>query len=225
MNALTRIQTQLKAPKSQYNDFGKFNYRSCEDILEAVKPLLEENATLGLNDELVMVGARYYIKATATLVVETSSGQQVFRASAFAREDETKKGMDGSQITGSASSYARKYALNGLFLIDDTKDADTRDNRETEKKKAPPKVATEEPPPPSGPPVDPAAITAKQRGMLFAKMKEAGLNDVQKKAFYDWVAPKSKDDASKFIDGFQMKLDLWRVEQRASSEIPEPPNA
>ena len=119
---LIKIQQNLKAPKGQYNDFGKYSYRSCEDIFEAVKPLLEEeNLTLRLNDELVQVGDRYYIKATAIL----TDGTETIENTSYAREEETKKGMDGSQITGASSSYARKYALNGLFLIDDVKDSDT----------------------------------------------------------------------------------------------------
>lgn len=122
MDALKKIQQKLKAPKSQQNTFGHYNYRSCEDILEAVKPLLAEfDATLLLSDELVQVGERYYIKATAKFVHESDSTE----VTAYAREADIKKGMDESQITGTASSYARKYALNGLFLIDDTKDADT----------------------------------------------------------------------------------------------------
>jgi hypothetical protein len=122
MDALKRIQQQLKAPKSQRNSFGNYNYRSCEDILEAVKPLLaEEKAMLLLSDELVQIGERYYVKATARFVQDSES----IEVTAYAREAEIKKGMDESQITGTASSYARKYALNGLFLIDDTKDADT----------------------------------------------------------------------------------------------------
>lgn len=120
MSALTEIQKKLKAPKSNYNSFGKYNYRSCEDILEAVKPLLGDN-TLTLSDEVVQIGDRIYVKTTAVF----RDGATETRVSAFAREAESKKGMDESQVTGTASSYARKYALNGLFLIDDTKDADT----------------------------------------------------------------------------------------------------
>ena len=123
MNVLTQIQTALKAPKSKYNSFGKYNYRSCEDILEAVKPLLaEHDATLTIKDDIVEVGGRIYVKATACIVAPNTTMCEV---TAFAREPEEKKGMDSSQITGTASSYARKYALNGLFLIDDTKDPDT----------------------------------------------------------------------------------------------------
>lgn len=120
------IQTRLKAPKGQYNSFGKYKYRSAEDILEALKPLLQEHSLiLKLSDELVLIGERYYVKATASLYDGTAS----MEVSAYAREDKDKKGMDGSQITGTASSYARKYALNGMFLIDDTKDADTDEHK------------------------------------------------------------------------------------------------
>ena len=125
MNVLQKIQFTLKAPKAQFNSFGKYKYRSCEDILEALKPLLmEHNATLTLSDTIEAHGNRVYIKATATL----KAGDFTESVTAYARESESKKGMDESQITGTASSYARKYALNGLFLIDDTKDADTMDN-------------------------------------------------------------------------------------------------
>jgi len=125
MEKLTIIQTKLKAPKNQFNKFGGYNYRSCEDIVEAVKPLLAElSLSLVINDEVVMIGNRYYVKATVTLY----DGEKSISTTAFARESETKKGMDESQITGSSSSYARKYALNGLFAIDDVRDADTRDN-------------------------------------------------------------------------------------------------
>lgn len=123
------IQQGLKAPKGQYNSFGKYHYRSCEDILEAVKELLaEQSCILNISDEIILIGDRYYVKATATLM--NSEGKSV-SSSAFAREPIDKKGMDESQITGMASSYARKYALNGLFCIDDTKDADTMDNSQS----------------------------------------------------------------------------------------------
>ena len=119
------IQHKLKAPKGQYNSFGKYNYRSCEDILEGVKPLLKEhNLALLIDDEIVQIGERYYVKATAKI----TDGRECVSATAYAREPDTKKGMDESQITGATSSYARKYALNALLCIDDTKDADTMDN-------------------------------------------------------------------------------------------------
>ena len=123
LEKLIYIQQNLKAPKSQFNSFGKYHYRSCEDILESLKPLLNEmGCVLTLSDELVNVGDRYYIKATADLI---DKEQGRISNIAYAREEETKKGMDGSQVTGASSSYARKYALNGLFLIDDVKDSDT----------------------------------------------------------------------------------------------------
>lgn len=159
---LAKIQNELKAPKGQYNKFGNYKYRSCEDILEALKPILKENRlSLVISDELVVFGnnnpivyaetyydkdlkrentktivncgERYYIKATATIYDLDSD--KTLSNTAFAREEETKKGMDGSQITGTASSYARKYALNGLFNIDDTKDADTDEYQKQTTKK------------------------------------------------------------------------------------------
>lgn len=119
------IQSELKAPKGQRNTFGKYNYRSAEDILEAVKPLLKKYGVLQLiTDDLVAVEGRFYVKATVRVQCAEGGGEEVL-ISAFAREEETKKGMDSAQVTGSTSSYARKYALNGLWAIDDTKDADT----------------------------------------------------------------------------------------------------
>lgn len=120
---LQGIQSELKAPKGQTNKFGGYKYRSCEDILTALKPLLSKwSCTLAISDDIVEVGGRVYVKATATLA--SSGDDYSINVSGFAREAETKKGMDDAQITGSASSYARKYALNGLFAIDDTKDPD-----------------------------------------------------------------------------------------------------
>lgn len=132
---LINIQQELKAPKNQRNNFGGYNYRSCEDILEAVKPLLKANkCALTISDELVSVGERFYIRATATLT-DAENKDDYFSNTAYAREAETKKGMDESQITGACSSYARKYALNGLFCIDDVKDADaTNDHGKSEAK-------------------------------------------------------------------------------------------
>lgn len=121
---LLTVQNELKAPKDKRNNFGGYNYRSCEGILEAVKPLLQaQGLMLTIKDEVVNIGDRYYVKATVLLDDISSNGE--IAVTALAREEEAKKGMDASQITGTASSYARKYALNGLFLIDDTKDADT----------------------------------------------------------------------------------------------------
>ena len=121
---LLLVQSKLKAPKGQYNNFGRYSYRSCEDILEALKPLLvEAKAIVNVSDEVKLIGDRYYVEARATFIdVETGD---IVDARALAREDETKKGMDLAQVTGSVSSYARKYALNGLFAIDDNKDPDS----------------------------------------------------------------------------------------------------
>ena len=124
---LLAIQTKLKAPKGQYNSFGKYSYRSAEDILEAVKPLnAEQGVLLTITDEIKEIGGRVYVVATATV----SDGTDTLQVSAFAREPENKKGMDESQITGATSSYARKYALNGLYAIDDNKDADTDEHKQ-----------------------------------------------------------------------------------------------
>ena len=140
VDKLMRIQAKLKAPKGQRNTFGNYNYRSCEDILEAVKPLLaEEGCALTLSDEIELIGDRYYIKATATL----KSDKEEIQVSAYAREEQAKKGMDSAQVTGATSSYARKYALNGLFCIDDNKDPDT-DEYTKQKKKAQESAKAEE---------------------------------------------------------------------------------
>ena len=125
---LTEIQAELRAPKSQYNDFGKYHYRNAEDILQAVKPLLQKyRCQLTISDDIIAVGDRIYVKAICTITDQDGNTESV---TAFAREASSKKGMDDSQVTGTASSYARKYALNGLFLIDDTKDADTNQFRQ-----------------------------------------------------------------------------------------------
>lgn len=146
---LLKAQVELKAPKGQYNSFGKYKYRSCEDILEALKPVLDKlKLTLFISDEIVEVGGSYkvskkdeivesegrkYVKATITLI-NIEKPDEIIKTSALAREEETKKGMDGSQITGASSSYARKYALNGMFMIDDTKDSDSTNTHGKEEK-------------------------------------------------------------------------------------------
>ena len=122
LERLSKVQIELKVPKGQFNSFGRYKYRNAEDILEAVKPLLsQQGLALTISDELVLIGERFYIRATARIAYANDSVE----VTGYAREEDTKKGMDGSQITGASSSYARKYALNGLFLIDDTKDSDT----------------------------------------------------------------------------------------------------
>ena len=159
---LLNVQIKLKAPKSQFNKFGNYNYRNCEDILESAKPLCKEvNALVWLTDNIVMVGERYYVEATATFV-DIESGEKLL-AVAYAREEESKKGMDGSQVTGASSSYARKYALNGLFDIDDTKDSDATNKHGKD----------------DTPPKDDNPKQAKQptpRDVLIAKLKEKGID-------------------------------------------------
>ncbi|MDX5003936.1 MULTISPECIES: ERF family protein [Streptococcus] len=135
---LQSIQSELVAPKGQYNSFGKYNYRSAEDILEALKPILKKHkAAITMSDDIVYIEGRHYVEASVTLYAEG----EAIGSKALAREEETKKGMDGSQITGTASSYARKYALNGLFAIDDNKDPDTDEYAEQTDKKSTNKAA------------------------------------------------------------------------------------
>lgn len=132
-----RVINELKAPKNLYNSFGKYHYRNAEGIMEAVKPLAAKYDLLpNVSDEIVLIGERYYVKATATI----TDGEQEMKAYGYAREAEVKKGQDDSQITGAASSYARKYALNGLYLIDDTKDADTDEYKQQNDSAKPKKV-------------------------------------------------------------------------------------
>lgn len=159
---LLTVQNTLKAPKSQYNLFGKYNYRNCEDILEAVKPICKEvKALVYLTDEIVLISERYYVKATAIFIDVES--EKYIEVTAYAREEETKKGMDGSQVTGASSSYARKYALNGLFDIDDTKDSDTTNTH-----------GKEETPKQDKPKAQPKPKTP--RDLLIAKLKEKGID-------------------------------------------------
>ena len=155
---LMTVQTKLRAPKGPYNSFGKYSYRSCEDILEALKPLLGEvGAIVNVTDEIKLIGDRYYVEATASFI-DTETGERMI-AKASAREAEAKKGMDDSQVTGSVSSYARKYALNGLFAIDDNKDADSTNTHSKEIK----------------PNMTPTGITEAQLKRLFAIGNKAGV--------------------------------------------------
>lgn len=176
---LLKIQTELKAPKNQVNKFGGYNYRSCEDILEAVKPLLDKyRCTLKIADELVNIGERYYIKATAKLI--DVDKETFIENTAFAREEESKKGMDGSQITGATSSYCRKYCLNGLFLIDDTKDADTEEFREQQEKK--PKKETD----------------YRKQLIEYCNKNEIDMNDIAKE--YNLSGSSKQEDFKKALD-------------------------
>lgn len=206
-NKLADIQQELNAPKSQYNEFGKYEYRSCEDILSALKPILN-GAVILLTDEIVQVAERYYVKATATL----TDGESSISTTAFAREEETKKGMDASQITGSASSYARKYALNGLFAIDDTKDSDVTNRHGKTEKVVPGETVTiyshDEPQPPAEhrqePPKSPNSglITESQRRAIFAIKKALGMTDDQLKEKFniEHTSDLTSRQASSIID-------------------------
>ena len=161
---LLNIQSKLKAPKNQYNSFGKYHYRSCEDILEGLKPILkEEGATLILSDNVIQVGDRYYVESTAKLIdVETGD---MIETKALAREEENLKGQSSAQVSGSTSSYSRKYCLNALFCIDDTKDSDATNTHGKE---------PEQKPTQSSP-----TITEKQKNLLLYKAKENNFTEAQ----------------------------------------------
>lgn len=190
MKELIKIQSELKAPKNQFNNFGKYKYRSAEDILEAVKPLLaKNNCIMTISDSIQEVAGRFYVQATATITNE--DGQSV-SVQAYAREADSKSGMDASQITGSCSSYARKYALNGLFLIDDTKDADT-DEQQKQTTAKPKKTAKKE---------------------EKDEMKEAILADIKKM--------KTREDLTKIWRGYAtLQKEDWFIEavQARGAEI------
>lgn len=171
---LMMVQQELKAPKSQYNEFNKFNYRNAEDILEAVKPLLaSQGLTLVLSDEMQYIGQRYYIKATATL----SDGEDEITATAYAREDESRAGMSESQVTGCSSSYARKYCLNGLFCIDDGKDSDSFNNKKQQTAPAPVPSSGDK--------------TEELRAFCSMMKKQEGVNRNELKRFFEWWSGKT----------------------------------
>ena len=194
LKRLGNIQTKLSVPRNQLNTFGGYKYRSCEDILEALKPLLlETNTIITINDEIVQVGERFYIKATVSLV--DCDGDGTLTASAFAREPLIKKGMDESQITGTASSYARKYALNALFAIDDTKDADT-DAHAKQVKNAP--VA----------PVAPApkiTLMQKMSGSIMDAKDQPALDEI-----IAWLGENAKSFTGKQLEELQNLIDEKR---------------
>jgi len=205
---LGKIQKALKAPKNQFNDFGKYKYRSCEDILEALKPITPNGMAFVIHDEIVFVGTRHYVKAVAAF---HSNGEKV-ECSALAREPESKKGMDESQITGAASSYARKYALNGLLLIDDTKDADSTNKHDKEEKKDP-RIAHDKPAPG-------ASMTDKQSAFIikigmglkdpYSPLSKAEVVElVRWKAGQLGVDPKSKAVADAFLPRRDETIKPW----------------
>lgn len=195
---LWTIQQTLNAPKNQRNNFGGYNYRSAEDILEAVKPLLQ-NITLTVSDEIVLIGNRYYVKATATL----SDGEDVIAVTAYAREEESKKGMDASQLTGATSSYARKYALNGLFCIDDAKDPDTdayakQTNQQPRQQKNPPKQQQQKAPP------NPDEVLAR---FCDAAAKSPDANKLREIFGKCWkLLPKDSEQQQKAKDVYDIRL-------------------
>ena len=202
---LADIQQKINVPKNQHNKFGGYNYRSLEDILVALKPLLAAHkAAVTIDDEVVMVGSRYYVKATATLVC----GDDRLSCVGWAREADERKGMDSSQVTGSTSSYARKYAANGLFAIDDNKDADHtnthgKDQPKDQKKAAPKPDAKKAPPP------DNAATKEQQEklvelGAAAIDMTPAEVRDLA--AYYRKGERLSKDEAQDLIDNFDERL-------------------
>ncbi|EEX3831665.1 ERF family protein [Escherichia coli] len=192
---LWTIQQTLNAPKNQRNNFGGYSYRSAEDILEAVKPLLQ-NITLTLNDEIVLIGDRYYVKATATL----SDGEDAICITAYAREEENKKGMDCSQLTGATSSYARKYALNGLFCIDDAKDPDTdayakQTGQQPRQQKAPPKQQKAPP--------NPDEVLSRFCDAAAKAQDEKALKDIFAKCWK--LLPENSEQRTKASDVYQIR--------------------
>ncbi|EPC0065493.1 ERF family protein [Escherichia coli] len=198
---LWTIQQTLNAPKGQYNNFGKYSYRSAEDILEAVKPLLQ-NITLMVSDDIVLIGDRYYVKATATV----SDGEDSISATAFAREELELKGMTAGQITGATSSYARKYALNGLFCIDDAKDADTdafskQTGQQPRQQKNPPK---QQPQQQKAPP-NPDEVLARFCDAAAKAQDEKALKDIFAKCWK--LLPIDSEQRQKAQDCYQIRKD------------------
>lgn len=196
---LWTIQQTLNAPKGQYNNFGKYSYRSAEDILEAVKPLLQ-NITLMVSDDIVLIGDRYYVKATATV----SDGEDSISATAFAREELELKGMTAGQITGATSSYARKYALNGLFCIDDAKDADTdafskQTGQQPRQQKNPPK---QQPQQQKAPP-NPDEVLARFCDAASQAPDEKALKDIFAKCWK--LLPENSEQRQKASDVYQIR--------------------
>lgn len=189
--SLVAIQSKLKAPKNQFNSFGKYHYRSAEDILEAVKPLLaEHNVVLNMSDRIELIGARYYLVCTAKVI----KGEEEIFSEGRAREDESKKGMDGAQVTGTSSSYARKYALNGLFCIDDTKDADTDEYAKQQAAKPTQKQA----PKPAVQPAQPAPKPYPELDLEQALVAEAEASNAQSTAELTAIWNKYTTESSQF---------------------------
>lgn len=201
--SLVAIQSKLKAPKGQFNSFGKYHYRSAEDILEAVKPLLaEHNVVLNMSDRVELIGARYYIVSTARVI----KGEEEIISEGRAREDESKKGMDGAQVTGTSSSYARKYALNGLFCIDDTKDADTDEYAKQQAAKPAQKQASK----PAAQPAQPAPQPYPELDLEQALLAEAEASNAQSTAELTAIWSKYTTESSQFYHpAYKNKNDVF----------------
>ncbi|WP_196606376.1 ERF family protein [Escherichia coli] len=202
---LWAIQQTLNAPKGQYNKFGGYSYRSAEDILEAVKPLLQ-NVTLMVSDEIVLIGDRYYVKATATL----SDGEDSISATAFAREEKEQKGMTAGQLTGATSSYARKYALNGLFCIDDAKDLDTdayakQTGQQPRQQKNPPKQQPNQKPQQQKAPPNPDEVLARFCDAAAKAPDEKTLREIFGKCWK--LLPENSEQRQKAQDCYQIRKD------------------
>ena len=210
IKALAEIQSEVKVNKELKNNFGNYNYRNVEMILAEVKPLLaKHNLILTLKDEIVSVGSRFYVKAIATI----TNGTHSVETTAYAREDEAKKGMDLSQLTGSCSSYARKYALGGLLLLDDNKDIDSLDNTQNHAKPTQRVV--------SKPSED--ALLQKAKNQLFAGLQEVGIEKAQMKAFIDWAGiDTSTQEGLKnalSVDLQSLASEFFEVQETKSKEV------
>ena len=200
---LLAVQTKLRAPKGQFNAFGKYKYRNCEDILEALKPILaEEQCSLLISDSIEHIGDRYYVKAHVIFVDIES--HEMISTEALAREEQDKKGMDGSQVTGASSSYARKYALNGLFAIDDTKDSDSTNTHGKDTKESKPKDTKQITPVPTE--TNPNIISLEQKKILFSLA--GGRNDEVKKIIADFGYESSSEIERKNYDDICKRIEL-----------------
>lgn len=215
--ALMAVQAELKAPKGQHNSFGKYDYRSAEDIIEAVKPLLKDNGLfLNMSDDIVLIGDRYYVKATVK-VVDVVTGESV-QTSALAREAAQKKGMDESQVTGTASSYARKYALNGLFAIDDNRDADTNEYAAQTRQSAAGARSTRNAYPSKGSVND--ELRSKAMHALSKEMQRVGASGEEVSALcgVKFGKTNSRDLSTGELSQLAANLEAWIAEQMAGDK-------
>lgn len=221
LSSLCVVQKELKAPKNQYNSFGKYNYRSCEDILQAARPLCNDNGLiLTVSDDVVQIGARFYVKATSK-VTDVETGESLENV-AYAREDESKKGMDSCQLTGACSSYARKYSLCGLFAIDDTKDADTeayKNQTSAHQTSQNRPQATQKPNKGSNtPPADNERVKAMKA--LTDEMNRIGLTGQEVSAIAGLKFNKisTKDMTTAEVNDLTKNLEAWVMEQTGKKE-------